>query len=147
MTLLERCIFGIKDSLLTKQQQTDVENGIYDGGKGPSLPKHMATQAKKDVSVASQFGKDILHFGISDNFTPTKVVIDDVDDNGCNAPNERHSNTNLFSARLGKAKTCQNSFKIKAVSSLIAPNQIFSLGNSASSTLTHFQPIFHFYTP
>ena len=66
VTLLEACIFDVKDSLLTKQHQTDLENGSYDGGKEPSLPKSRVTQAKKDVSIASQFGKIfcILEFRI-----------------------------------------------------------------------------------
>ena len=32
-----------------KEHQIELENGSYDGGKGPSLPKRKAIQAKKDV--------------------------------------------------------------------------------------------------
>ena len=77
-----------------KEHQIELENGSYDGGKGPSLPKRKAIQAKKDVWIASQFGKDSLHFGISDTPAPKKTVINDVDDNGCNRPNKNQSNTN-----------------------------------------------------
>ena len=98
MTLLEVCIFDIKDRLLTKQNQIGLENGSYVGGKGPSLPKRKAIQAKKDISITSQFRKDILHFGISDTPAPKKAVINDVDDKGCSSPNKKQSNTNLFSA-------------------------------------------------
>ena len=94
-------------SLLTKQHQIDLENGSYDGGKGPSLPKRKVIQAKKDVSIASRFGKDFLHFGISDTPAPKKAVINDVDDNRCNPPNKKQNSTNLFSARLDKAKKWQ----------------------------------------
>ena len=132
MTLLEACIFDVKDSLLTKQHQTDLENGSYDGGKEPSLPKSRAIQAKKDVSIASQFGNDILHFGISDNPVPKKAVLNDVDDNECNPPNKKQSDTNLFSARLGKVKNDENSFRIKIVSSLNPANKIFSVVSNAS---------------
>ena len=38
VTLLEACITDITDNLSTKQHQTDLEYGNYDGGERWSLP-------------------------------------------------------------------------------------------------------------
>ena len=70
----------------------------------------MATQARKDLEIASGFGKDILHVGISDNPAPKKAVINGVYYKGHNPPNQKQGN---ISSRRGKAKNCINSFEIK----------------------------------
>ena len=64
-SLLESCIFDIRDFLSVSQSLKDLESGTYNGGRGPSTVQLMERREKAQVDAAAQFGRDMLDFNIS----------------------------------------------------------------------------------
>ena len=100
VSLLESCLFDVRDSLLLESRVASLSNGSFKGGCGPNQEGVRKKKVEKNVNIAEKIDQDILDFGVNKSGIPAKRVSSDRDNDGCHPPSNKSLNaTNLFNKR------------------------------------------------
>ena len=63
ISLLDACMFAVRDTLVYESQLEKFKNGEFTGGTGPSQKAAMDRKRGRILEAADRFGQDIVHFG------------------------------------------------------------------------------------
>ena len=63
ISLLDACMFDVRDILVYESQLEKFKNGEVTGGTGPSQKAAMDKKRGCILEAADRFGQDIVHFG------------------------------------------------------------------------------------
>lgn len=134
VSLLDSCLFDIRDNLVFESQLGKFEQGSYSGGCGPSQCEREKRSHERDLESANQFGKDIVEFGLrSPTYTvEQRHVIGDLD--GYDPPKKKRTDNNgkMFEKRKQNADEDAKSLKVRKVSAVNATKRMYTIASSSS---------------
>ena len=134
MSLLESCLFDVRDSLLLESRVASLSNGSFKGGYGPNQEGVRKKKVEKNVNIAEKIDQDILDFGVNESGIPAKRVSSDRDNDGCHPPSNKSLNaTNLFNRRCHQAEGSSESMKIRKTVEIHSLKKEFQIANNCKS--------------
>ena len=80
VSLLDACMFEIRDNLIFERQMSKFKDGNYTGGTGPSQMEAGEKKLKRKIEAAEQIGGDVVHFGLGEGKSKRAREINDCDE-------------------------------------------------------------------
>ena len=87
--LVEVFLFDTRGSLLFKSQIEDLATGSFPGGDGPCQGKRSSAIEEKDILLAEDIGRDLLHFGNRTTSPEVKIKLFTKANEDCNSPKRK----------------------------------------------------------
>ena len=113
VSLLDACMFDIRDALILKDQLKQFEGGSCSDGSGWNEKQRTKRAKNREKIAARQFGRDLLKFGIKES-APVQYCV--TSDNGkANPPAKTRKIIfdDILEKRIANAKTNSTSLKVR----------------------------------
>ena len=132
VSILDSCLFDIRDSLLLESRIDSLLQGSFEGGYGPNQTKLKDQRMHKQVEMAGNIGADLLDFGVFSS-SPVKKRLFTTNDEECNPPKKKsRSSTNLMQSRLASAKSQSSIMKIRKIINVNAFKREYVVSSSTT---------------
>ena len=134
VSLLESCLFDVRDSLLLESRVASLSDGSFKGAYRPNQEGVRKRTIEKNVNIAEKIGQDILDFGVNESGIPAKRVSSDRGNDSCHPPSNKSLNaTNLFNRRCHEAEGSLESTKMRKIVEIHSLKKKFQIANNCKS--------------
>ena len=113
LSILHCTYNDIKASLLLNQNMLDIQNGVYDGGRGPEEPRRRKNKDCENIARAAHLGQEILDHG--DSIGSAAVTSTELPETSGFQPSKKKrmvDRKKLLSNRIEKARNLKNVMKV-----------------------------------
>uniref|UniRef100_A0A7M5WV41 Uncharacterized protein n=1 Tax=Clytia hemisphaerica TaxID=252671 RepID=A0A7M5WV41_9CNID len=136
LSLVEPCMFDVKDNILLAQDMKDLEKGNYNRGRGPSVVESSQRRDNREIEAANRFGQDILDFGVTRREpgikrTPTTENV------GCNPPTKKTRLDDMLKRRIATTHSLKDTMKLRSYDENSPLNWVFSVCSSVNGTAAY----------
>ena len=113
VSLLDACMFDVRDFLILEDQLKQFDGGSYSGGSDLNQKQRTERVKNSEKEAAIQFGRDLLNFGLKGS-TPVEYCVT-LDNDTANSPAKRAniSFDKMLEKRKANAKTDSTSVKVR----------------------------------
>ena len=112
VSLLDSCVFEIRDNLIFERQMSKFKDGDYAGGAGLSQIEDEEKNLKLKIEAAEQIGRDVVHFGLGEGKNQRAKKINYR--NECNPlTKKQRSDAKMFEKRTNTARNGSAVMKIR----------------------------------
>ena len=122
--LVEVCLFDTRDSLLFESQIEDLATGSFPGGDGPCQGKRSSAKEEKDILLAEDIGRDLLHFGNRITSPEVRIKLFTKADEDCNSPKKKKYDRHMLEKRIETVKAHAGNKKVTNTTILLKESTI-----------------------